>query len=71
MKLDHHDNKEAIARVLLNVSGEDPVSIPRKNQTDWEGRLGVRVVILANAPPTFRTSSSGSAPQLQLSKNSD
>ena len=43
MKLDHRDNKEAIARVLLNISGEDPVSIPRKNLTDWEGRLGVRI----------------------------
>ncbi|HMN39050.1 MAG TPA: phage/plasmid primase, P4 family [Hyphomicrobium sp.] len=57
MKLDHHDNKEAIARVLLNVSGEDPVSIPRKNLTDWEGRLGVRFVILANAPPSLNDSS--------------
>ena len=53
MKLDHRDNKEAIARVLLNISGEDPIAIPRKNLTDWEGRLGVRIVILANGPPSL------------------
>jgi P4 family phage/plasmid primase-like protien len=57
MKLDHRDNKEAIARVLLNISGEDPVAIPRKNLTDWEGRLGVRIVILANGPPSLNDSS--------------
>jgi P4 family phage/plasmid primase-like protien len=57
MKLDHRDNKEAIARVLLNISGEDPIAIPRKNLTDWEGRLGVRIVILANGPPSLNDSS--------------
>ena len=52
-KLDKNDAKEAVARVLLNISGEDTVAIPRKNKTDWEGRLGTRIVILANTPPTL------------------
>jgi len=38
---------------LLSLSGEDAISIPRKNRDDWNGRLNVRVVINANLPPGF------------------
>lgn len=36
---------------LLSISGEDAVSINRKNKSYWEGRLKVRFVICTNVVP--------------------
>jgi putative DNA primase/helicase len=42
---------------LLTVSGEDPVTIARKYQTDWTGRLPTRFMLLSNDPPRPPSSS--------------
>ena len=36
---------------MLSFSGEDPVTIPRKNIGNWNGQLGVRFVLQANEAP--------------------
>jgi putative DNA primase/helicase len=46
------DTSRLTSRLLL-LSGEDAISIPRKNRDDWNGKLNVRVVINANLPPGF------------------
>lgn len=53
MRIGKMTDRAAIAESLLRISGEDPVSIPRKNREDWDGQLKVRFVIMANEPPTL------------------
>lgn len=50
------DDKAEITNFLKTVSGEDPVSIPRKYQTDWEGRLIVRFWMFCNQITDFHDS---------------
>lgn len=40
-----------LSEVLLSISGEDPQSVPRKNQTDWTGTLPTRFTIMTNEIP--------------------
>jgi putative DNA primase/helicase len=40
-------------QILLEVSGEDHVTVNRKNKPAWKGRLGVRFMIMSNDTPTF------------------
>jgi putative DNA primase/helicase len=40
-------------QILLEISGEDPVTVARKNRTAWKGRLGVRFMLMSNDTPTF------------------
>lgn len=39
--------------VLLGVIGEDAISVHRKNRPSWNGRLGVRFMLMSNETPTF------------------
>jgi putative DNA primase/helicase len=48
---------DAVAERLLNISGEDAVSINRKNTGFWNGLLQVRVVMMANGLPRFTDAS--------------
>ncbi|MEQ8935453.1 MAG: phage/plasmid primase, P4 family [Amphiplicatus sp.] len=57
-RIGKRSNKSAITETLLRVSGEDPLSVSRKFQPDWEGRLGAVIVIMGNEPPTFHDASS-------------
>lgn len=61
MRLGGRSDKAAIAEALLAISGEDFISIPRKNLTDWEGRLRTRFVVMSNEPPAI-TDASGALP---------
>ena len=38
---------------LLSVSGEDPLTIDRKNKEHWTGRLPTRLLIMTNELPRF------------------
>jgi putative DNA primase/helicase len=38
---------------ILEVTGEDHVTVHRKNQKAWKGRLGVRFMLMSNDTPTF------------------
>ena len=45
MRMGAKTDKAAVTETLLTISGEDAVSIPRKNKTDWEGRLRIKFFI--------------------------
>lgn len=47
----------SIVEWLLSISGEDDVSIARKHQKNWHGRLGVRCWIATNTTPGFEDAS--------------
>jgi putative DNA primase/helicase len=44
-------NGQAIVEKLLMLSGEDSVTIDRKNKLAWTGRPSARVLVLTNEPP--------------------
>jgi putative DNA primase/helicase len=47
----------SVVEVLLRVSGEDSISIPRKYLSDWQGKLGTRFLICTNEIPMLFDSS--------------
>ena len=47
------DDRGEITNTLKTISGEDKVTIERKYQTDWEGRLLVRFWLFGNQIPNF------------------
>jgi putative DNA primase/helicase len=51
----------AVAEQLLSISGGDPQTINRKNQSFWSGKLGVRFLITSNELPAI-TDASGTLP---------
>lgn len=48
-----NSNASVAIQRMLEISGEDKVTIPRKNKTDWEGTLGVRIMFAGNDMPRF------------------
>jgi putative DNA primase/helicase len=50
-------DKAAVTERLLSISGEDPLSINRKNSSFWHGRLQTRFAILTNELPALSDSS--------------
>jgi putative DNA primase/helicase len=46
------DTSELVSR-LLSLSGEDDITVPRKNKDDWTGNLNVRFLINSNEVPGF------------------
>ena len=44
-------NMHAIVEKLLMLSGEDDITVDRKNKVAWTGRLTARVVIMSNEVP--------------------
>lgn len=50
-------DQSAIAERLLSISGEDAITVDRKFQTAWTGRLGVRFVIMSNELPRLSDAS--------------
>jgi len=44
-------DQTAIAERLLSISGEDSITVDRKFEAAWTGRLGVRFVIMSNELP--------------------
>ena len=51
----------AIAEHILGISGEDAVTIPRKNQADWTGQLHLKFVVLCTEVPRMTDDSAGIA----------
>jgi putative DNA primase/helicase len=45
------------AELLLKITGEDRLTIPRKYIAAWRGRLGMKIVLLANDPPNLNDES--------------
>lgn len=50
-------NLQVAVERMLTISGDDGVSVERKNITDWSGTLPVRFVMMANAVPNLGDSS--------------
>lgn len=50
-------DQSAIAERLLSISGEDSITVDRKFQAAWTGRLGVRFVIMSNELPRLSDAS--------------
>jgi putative DNA primase/helicase len=49
----HSRNIGDAVQVLLEVTGEDHVTVHRKNKQAWKGRLGARFMLMSNDTPTF------------------
>jgi putative DNA primase/helicase len=45
------------AELVLNITGEDPITIPRKYLKDWHGKLALKLWLLANDPPNLNDTS--------------
>jgi putative DNA primase/helicase len=50
-------DQNAIVERLLSISGEDAIQVPRKYKSAWEGKLGVRFLVLSNELPRFTDAS--------------
>ena len=59
------DNMIAVER-LLSISGEDSITVDRKNRSAWTGRLPTRFLILTNELPRFADSSGALASRFVL-----
>lgn len=44
---------ETVVERLLSITGQDTITLDRKNRTAWTGRLQTRIVILSNEMPKF------------------
>lgn len=54
--LDPRGGSEIVARLLM-ITGGDTMTIDRKNRAQWSGKMGARVMILANKAPSFQDAS--------------
>jgi putative DNA primase/helicase len=45
------------AELVLNITGEDPLTIQRKYLKDWHGKLALKMWLLANDPPNLNDAS--------------
>jgi putative DNA primase/helicase len=62
----NNSNAQTAIQRILEISGEDKVTVPRKNRTDWEGTLGVRVMFAGNEVPRFSDPSGAMANRLRI-----
>jgi putative DNA primase/helicase len=49
----HSRNVGDAVPILLQVIGEDALTVQRKNRTSWNGQLGARFMMMSNDTPTF------------------
>jgi putative DNA primase/helicase len=47
-RMDFGGSQAIVVERLLTISGEDSLSVNRKNKTAWEGKLGARFIIASN-----------------------
>lgn len=45
--------QEAVVERLLSISGQDSITVDRKNREAWTGTIGARLMILSNELPRF------------------
>lgn len=55
----HMENRSmaSIVTRLLMIMGGDTITVDRKNRVEWEGKMGARIMMLANKPPKFSDAS--------------
>lgn len=52
-----HKDMAGAVETMLTISGEDGITVPRKNRDDWIGRLGIRFMLISNDVPSFNDTS--------------
>jgi putative DNA primase/helicase len=67
-RLGEKTNAYAVVERLLNLSGEDDMTVNRKNREYWTGRLNVRVMMLSNELPRVPDNSGAFASRFVLLK---
>jgi putative DNA primase/helicase len=60
-KIGRDSDPVLIAEHILEITGEDGVTIPRKNLPDWTGRLSIKFVVLCTEVPKMTDDSAGIA----------
>lgn len=50
-------NGQAVVERLLTISGEDSLTVDRKNRDAWTGKVGARFFIMSNESPNLRENS--------------
>jgi putative DNA primase/helicase len=58
----------AVVQSLLGITGEDPMTVDRKFQQAWSGKLPTRLVIVSNELPKFSDSSGAIAGRMLILK---
>jgi putative DNA primase/helicase len=61
---ERNDNMSMIVVNFLKLTGGDPISVHRKNGSDWEGTLALRITLLGNELPRFPDNGSALANRL-------
>jgi len=56
-RLSSRTDLAVLAEVILRVTGEDAVTVPRKFMTDWTGTLPVRFTVVSNELPNLADAS--------------
>jgi putative DNA primase/helicase len=56
-RLSGQADSAVIVERLLSISGEDTITIDRKHQSAWTGKLGVRFTLLSNELPRLKDAS--------------
>jgi putative DNA primase/helicase len=61
VRLSPRVDQSTLVERLLSLTGEDALSVPRKNMKNWDGGLFVRLVMAANELPHFSDESGAAA----------
>lgn len=59
-------DRGSLMETVLNITGDDSVTVARKNQTAWEGHLMFRLLVIANELPKFEDMSGAFASRFIL-----
>lgn len=60
--------QEAVVERLLSISGQDAITLDRKNRKAWTGTMQTRVMVLSNEMPKFGDSSGAIASRFVILK---
>jgi len=63
-RIGSHTNKSSVVERLLSISGEDTMSVNRKNKQHWNGTLPTRFIIMTNEAPALMEGSGALAGRL-------
>lgn len=56
-RADHSSTVNTAVEKLLNIIGEDPLTINRKNKDHWQGTLPTRIMLISNEVPRLNDAS--------------
>jgi len=65
-RLSSRSDQVIIVERILNISGEDSITVDRKHRSSWEGTLPTRIVLMSNELPELRDASMALANRLLI-----